>query len=190
MQVRTAIQPKSDVKTPAGGQTGKDVKNMPAIPGDAQGRQPEATKPAPEVKATVPAPSPKPMVDVKTGPSTPAKTGTEVKNAGTANKPGVDVKTGSTSKKTDTDMKNQKGTSGKQGANLKSGEPQKSGLAKDRAETPHEEVIGKSGFQNARQNPRIKPGKPREGRQDSDRQIVNSRRSSVASCQTKSFPDF
>ena len=61
---------------------------------------------------------------------TPVKTGTEVKNAGTANKPGVDVKTGSTSKKTDTDMKNQKGTSGKQGANLKSGEPQKSGLAK------------------------------------------------------------
>src|SRR5208337_1237519 len=55
----TAIQPKSDVKTPAANQAGKDEKNLPA-------------KPGPDVKATAPAPSPKPMGDVKAG-SAPAK---------------------------------------------------------------------------------------------------------------------
>jgi hypothetical protein len=60
-----AIQPKSDVKTPASSQPG-NAKNLPA-------------KPGPDLKATAPAPSPKPAGDVKTEKPAPAKIGTDVK---------------------------------------------------------------------------------------------------------------
>jgi hypothetical protein len=122
----TTVQPKLDVKTPTGDNAGKDEKNMPVKPGDVQGKQTAPMKPAPDVKATAPAPSPKPMGEVKSEKSVSPKTGTDVKNEGTTSKPGPDVKANSTSKKTDTDLKDQKGTNVKPGANLKSDKPVKS----------------------------------------------------------------
>ncbi len=76
----TAIQPKSDVKTPAANQAGKDGKNLPA-------------KSGPDVKATAPAPSPKPMADLKTEKPAPAKTDAGVRDTKDANvKPGANLK--------------------------------------------------------------------------------------------------
>ena len=76
----STIQSKSDVKTPAANQAGKDEKNLPA-------------KSGPDVKATAPAPSPKPMADVKTEKPAPAKTDAGVKDMKGANaKPGANLK--------------------------------------------------------------------------------------------------
>jgi len=63
-----ALQPKSDVKTPASDQAGKDEKNLPA-------------KPGPDVKASAPVPSPKPAGNVKS-----EKPASDVKAGSTSSK--------------------------------------------------------------------------------------------------------
>jgi len=111
--VSTAIQSKSDVKTPATDQASKDEKNLPA-------------KAGPDVKAPVAAPSPKPAGNVKNEKRASTKTGTDAKHEAVSGKPAPDTKAGSTSSKTDKGAKDQKGTNAKPAANLKSTKPVKS----------------------------------------------------------------
>lgn len=116
-------QPKSDMKSPAANQEGKET-NLPAKPGDKQGRQPDSAKAGLDAKSTPPDISSKPG-GVKVEKPASTKTETDVKNKGTTGKPAPDVKAGSTSKPAGA-ASEMKGTGVKPGANLKTDRPVKS----------------------------------------------------------------